>query len=227
MAQTVNSKQKVAFCVNLATEIADTRKKIAAKTEDVKAVAGVAKMAATDRIYNGVAELSTQFNEALTKSATAALDLLQEIKANANLIGEDFNASVTKAIGEVEGVLKADTYAPISAARDGEEKWTDKEAEQLQSALTSYLAVRRTYIENLAAETKKIDDEGFVATTRVIGKANEEFTNSIAAFYKKLQAEIDTLNGLLGKQAMNLNDIASSMNIGTADVKVSVTGGSI
>lgn len=222
MAVSMSSKTKVGFVGKTTENIITTQKRLSATLEEMRTVANSAKYAAVDRVYNALAELSTSFSEVLCVKDKKVLTEIIDGLVKRTDIGESFVASAKKTKGEVESIPNAVTYEKITVEREGDETWDASMAARLDTAITEWTNVRKDFIVEFSDAFKGIEEEEFRTSVKPIGKANEEFTNSIVSSVQKVSDALAELNIDINKFNANMADTTSSANIGTADVKVNL-----
>lgn len=222
---TMNSKTKVAFCRTVGEQIIATQKKLQNNMDDLTAIANAAKYAAVDRAVNAINKLSEEFGEVLTKNKKTLIEICEGLTKRTD-IGEAFVADAKKALSELEGIGNLSSFDPITVERDGSEIWDSAMQSRVNDALFVWVGVRKDWIEELAAAFKGIEDDEFKTAVKPIGKANEEFTNSIVKNVNAIEDAFTELGVDIQKFLGSVSDTATSTGIGTAEVKVDLKGAS-
>lgn len=225
MGQTINSKNKVAFCGKVGESILETQKKLQGCMDDLYATATAAKYAAVDRAYNGLAELSSEFSNVLAKNKKTLVEICEGLVKRTD-VGETFVADAKKTLAELEAIPGAVTFEAITAERDGSEVWDSAMQNRTNEGIFAWVNVRKVWIEELSTSFNGIEDDEFKSAIKPIGKSNEEFTNSIVSNVNKLEEAFAELGIDIDKFINSVNDTATSTGIGATEVKVDLKGAS-
>ena len=224
MAVSMSSKSKLTFVNNVVTAISEARAKISQAVDEIKSVSDSAQYAAVDRVYNAVADLSTQFSDVTCNKTKKVLLEIAEQLCKRNDIGTAFVMSAKRAQSNVESIPSPQSWEPIKTERDGDEVWNPAMATRLESAIDSWSKARRQYIESLSEAFGTIAEEEFKTSVKPIGQANEEFTNSTVTTINSIGDALSELNIDIGKFQASVSESASSSGIETANVKVDLRG---
>lgn len=216
MANSMSSATKVAFITTVTEAILDTQKKTQSAMDTIKAVTDKAQYAATDRVYNTMAQMSNNLGEAFQADKKVLAEIAEELTHRTD-VGTAFVANAKKALAEVESIPKMAEYSAITAERDGNETWDNGMAGQLNDAIEQWNKARFDFINSFADGFKKIEEEEFRASVKPIGSKNEEFTNSLARALNRIQDALDELGISIDKFQANVSSASSSTSIDSAD----------
>lgn len=225
MGQTMNSKTKVAFCGNVGNNIIEVQKKLQSCMDDLFATANTAKYAAVDRVYNVLAECSTEYSTVLEKNKKTLMEICEGLTKRTD-IGEAFVADAKKTLAELEAIPGAVSFDKITAERDGSEIWDSAMQSRVNEGLFAWVGIRKTWIEDLSSAFKAVDDEEFQAAIKPIGKSNEEFTNSMVKNVNTVEEALTELGVDIDKFLAGVTDTAAATGIGATEVKVDLKGAS-
>lgn len=220
---TMNSKTKIAFCGAVGNNILEAQKKLQASMDDLYAVANAAKYAAVDRVYNVIAELSSEFSAVFEKDKKTLVEIMEGLTKRTD-IGEEFVANAKKTLAEIEAIPGAVSFDKITAERDGSEVWDTAMQARVNEGLFAWVGIRKTWIEAFSEAYKGIDDDEFKTAVKPIGKANEEFTNSLVKNVNTIEEALTELGVDIDKFNASVGDAASTTGIGAAEVKVDLKG---
>lgn len=223
MGNTMASATKVAFCGNIGNSIMDVQKKIQSTMDDLHATATAARYAAVDRVYNALATCSSEFFSVLDANKKTLVEICEGLSKRTD-VGEAFVASAKKTLAELESIPGPVTFDPINAERAGDEVWDASMQARVNEGMSAWVAIRKTYIEDYSSAFKGIEDEEFAAAVKPIGKANEEFTNSMVVNVNGIEDALTELGLDISKFISSISDTATSTGIGATDVKVNVKG---
>lgn len=229
MSQTTNSKQKVDYAVGMGDLVASTENKLSDKMTQLLSLTEEAKYAAMDKVYNAFANAANGFVDLCSNNVKACRQIL-EILSKDKAIGEDFTASVKKAIGVLDAVQsRKDSYPELlNQVRDGEETWDSKKQGAVQAVLVDIIGVRKAYILALSGISKGMEDPRFKDIVMGIGKKNEEYTNSWVRMYNSVREELAALGIYIDKEFNDAESAASAIgNVGAVSGSVNIVGAEV
>lgn len=220
---TMNSKTKVGFCGAVGNNIVEAQKKLQASMDDLYAITNAAKYAAVDRVYNVIAALSSEFSATLEKDKKTLVEIMEGLTKRTD-IGDEFVANAKKTLAEIEAIPGPVSFDKVTAERDGSEVWDPAMQTRVNEGLFAWVGIRKTWIEAFSEAYKGIEDEEFRAAVKPIGKANEEFTNSLVKNVNTIEEALTELGIDIDKFNASVGDASSSTGIGAAEVKVNLKG---
>lgn len=224
MANSMSSKTKVAFISGVGASIVEANKKLSTVMEEVHGVANSAQYAAVDRVYNVLADLSTMFSDVLCNKDKKVLLSIAEGLTKRTDVGEAFVSSAKKTRDEIESIPASTTFDKINVERDGSETWDSGMRGRLTDAIETWANIRKTFITDFSASFSKIEEEEFRTAVKPIGRANEEFTNSIAKNVNNITEALEELGISTDKFNANVTETATSTGIEEANIKPNLMG---
>ena len=223
---TINSKSKLTFCEGITLGLTETKAKLISRTDDIKAVASKAKYAAMDRVFNVFATLSNEFTDVMTSTNEATKEIL-EVLVKSTDVGEEFVANAKKGLANAEDFTAPAEFALITGTRDGNEIWDSAAQTSAQESMSKWILTRKEYIEEIATSFKGIEDEQFKDAVKIIGKKNEEFTNSLVSNLARVQEALTELGINLDKNIADIGNTASSLKVGGVSASVNLQGAEV
>lgn len=220
---TMNSKTKVGFCRAIGNNILEAQKKLQSSMDDLYAITNAAKYAAVDRVYNVIAGLSSEFSTVLEKDKKTLIEITEGLSKRTD-IGAEFVADAKKTLQELEAISGAVSFDKVTAERDGSEVWDTAMQTRVNEGLFNWVAIRKTWIEAFSDAYKGIEDEEFRTAVKPIGKANEEFTNSLVKDVNTIEEALTELGVDIDKFNASVGDASASTGISAVDVKVDLKG---
>lgn len=217
MAQRLKSSEKVAMLAKAVEAIDSTKAKTKVAINEIKEIVDKAKFIPVDNLYKTVGGIANEFEVVLAKDAEAIVSIAESI-AKDPLCDDTTKSAAKKVVADCNGCLKATEFDTSTPERAGDEDYNDATGEELLASVSKFLVGRKEFIVEIATAIKKVEEEAFQASLRVLGKNNEQFTNSTASNLKNVASELEALGLHINKKDMEVED-AASVNVGTVETK--------
>lgn len=224
MGTSTNSKAKVQYALDYAGLSRKIGNKLVENMNELESLTHKAKYAAMDRAYNSFATVSKEFGGLLKATNGTIYENLEELSKN-SYTGEAFTASVKKAMDEVadaKGIIY--DFNAIVDDRDGEELWTPEIQTQVRGVMASIIQGRKEYILELGEISAKAKDEEWSKVYHEIGRNNEEFTNSWARMFKKMEDALTEIGIDLNTELEDITANAGKTAVEAAATNVNLKG---
>lgn len=217
MAQRLKSSEKVTMLTKIVEVIDSTKSKNKVVINEFKEIVDKAKFIPVDNCYKTVAGIANEFEVVLAKDAEAVLAIAESISKDP-LTDDTTRSGAKKVITDCNGILKANEFNTATPERTGDEDYTDATGEELTQVVSKFLIGRKEFIIDIASAIKKVEEDAFRNSLAILGKNNEQFTNSTAANLKNIAPELEALGLHINKKDMEV-EYASAVNVGTVETK--------
>lgn len=216
-----NSGKKVTYLREVGELLANAKKNTKNALEEIHAIAGEAKIACADRVYNVMASVADAQLEVIRTGGKGIVEMSEALSGEgSNMVGE---ALITEAkrISEDYESLTAPieesaviTDATISS-RGLEENWTTAVQNKFSDACMAFIQVRAKLIYNISEATRKARENDFDDVYKTFGRNLENSCNEIADIFKKHMGEFEAAGINIEKMQNNARTAVSG--VGKAD----------
>lgn len=206
MGTLTNSAKKNEFIAGIAEIVMDTVRDTDKAVDELYAVANKAKRQVMDKATNFL--LQTTGSESglfsiLVATADQAIEM-GEVFGKSKTLAPERRAAIKKAVDQAQEARHAASkeYDLVPLSDDSEDNWVAAVQGEATLAIKSLLTARKNYIVAFHDLYTKTKSDETAEIYRKIGKANEEFCNTVAIAFGGIQKELEAdgidIAGMLG-----------------------------
>lgn len=214
MAYSISSKEKLAFLGSVAELLSTSRTKLDSAMDDCRDVANITNMAATDKVYNGMAAIATGFGDLLNKTRDSFGAVAETLSKGAENIGPEFASRIKTLADDYAAIPACDAYGAIKESTGLDDNMTPELQATLQGAIESVILLRKNYILELADVAGKCQsDPDFKEVVMKVGKESEDFSNNVLVVeYNKISEQLHALGIFLDKRMEELREDSTKVS---------------